>query len=90
MNWTIKFSTIAEKKYKKLDKNTKARIKKALKELEHLDEPIFHRQVKPLTGELKGFYRLRVGDYRIIFSILREEKIIAVVNIAPRGEAYKN
>jgi len=90
MNWRIKFSTVAEKKYKKLDKNTKTRIKKALEELGVLENPIFHRQVKSLTGKLKGFYRLRVGDYRIIFSIIQEEKIIAVVNIAPRGKAYKN
>ena len=45
--------------------------------------------MKPLTGQLKGFYRLRVGDFRVIFSILVDKKIIAVVNIVPRGDAYK-
>jgi len=40
--------------------------------------------MKTLTGELKGFYRLRIGNCRIIFAFLAKEKIIAVVNIFPQ------
>ena len=89
MNWTIKLSSTTEKKYKKLDKNMKKRVKEALEELVQSENPKFYRHVKPLTGQLKGFYRLRVGDFRVIFSILVDKKIIAVVNIVPRGDAYK-
>jgi len=89
MNWTIRLSSVAEKKYKKLDRNMKRRIKEALEELAQSENPKFHRHVKPLTGQLKSFYRLRVGDFRVIFSILADERIIAVVNIVPRGGAYK-
>ncbi len=90
MSWTIKLSTAAERKYRRLDKNTKLRIRKALREMGDLENPTSHRQAKPLLGELKGFYRLRVGDYRVIFAVLWEEKTIAVVNLAPRGDAYKD
>lgn len=89
MNWTIKLSSTAEKKYRKLDKNTRKRIKNSLEELGESDDPLAHRQVRPLVGKLKGFYRLRVGDFRVIFTLIPEERIIAVVNMAPRGEAYK-
>lgn len=89
MNWTIKFSSIAEKKYKKLDKKTKERIKRALEDLAASENPKFHKHVKPLVGQLKSFYRLRVGDFRVIFYMIVEDKIIAVVNIVPRGDAYK-
>jgi len=89
MSWTIKLSSRAVKQYEKLDKPTRKRIKSALKELENLKNPLEHRQVKPLVGKLKGFYRLRVGNYRVIFSVLKEEKTIAVVYISPRGDAYK-
>ncbi len=89
MSWTIKLSKVAEKKYKKLDAVTKRRIKEALKGLSEVENPKYGRDVKPLTGKLKGFYRLKVGDFRVIFAILPEERIIAVVNIAPRGDAYK-
>lgn len=89
MIWTIKVSSNAEKHYKKLDRRLKKRIKENLREMSGYENPLEYSQVKPLTGELRGFYRLRIGDYRIIFSLLHEEKIIAVVNITPRGDAYK-
>ncbi|WP_457600595.1 type II toxin-antitoxin system RelE family toxin [Hydrogenivirga sp.] len=90
MNWTVKLSSVAEKKYKKLDKSTRRRIKNALEELSGCEDPLTQRHVRPLVGKLRGFYRLRVGDFRIIFALIPEERIIAVVNIAPRGEAYKS
>lgn len=34
-------------------------------------------------------YRLRVGDWRIIYEIQQDEVIILVLKIAPRGEVYK-
>ena len=89
MNWTIKISSAAKKKYSKLDKSTKRRIKKALNELANNENPKFCKDVKPLVGKLKGFYRLRVGNFRIIFALLEDRKTIAVVNIVPRGDAYK-
>lgn len=42
--------------------------------------------VKPLKGE-PGVSRLRVGDWRILFSETGE--VIAVVKVAPRGSAYR-
>jgi mRNA interferase RelE/StbE len=88
MSWSIKVSSIAEKYFKKLDKKRKRNIKERLLALSRQQNPLENIQVKPLTGELKGFYRLRIGDYRIIFALLEEEKVIAVVNIFPRGNAY--
>ena len=89
MSWTIKVSSRAEKYYKRLDKKTRKRFKKELMALAEYDNPVDHEQVRPLTGDLKGFYRLRIGDYRIVFSIIEETRTIAVVNIAPRGDVYK-
>lgn len=88
MSWAIKVSSIAEKYFKKLDKKRRRKIKEKLLALSRQQNPLENIQVKALTGELKGFYRLRVGDYRIIFALLEEEKVIAVVNIFPRGNAY--
>lgn len=89
MNWTIKFSSVAEKYFIKLDSDLKKRIKNKLSEMVLMEDPLGHSCVKPLTGELKGFYRFRIGDYRLVFSLIREEKIIAIVNISSRGGAYK-
>ena len=43
--------------------------------------------VKKLSGR-EGF-RLRVGDYRVLFERHDDELVILIVNVKPRGEAYK-
>jgi len=88
MSWSIKVSSIAEKYFKKLDKKRRRKIKEKFLALYHQQNPLENIQVKSLTGKLKGFHRLRIEDYRVIFALLEEEKVIAVVNIFPRGNPY--
>jgi len=88
MSWSIRVSSTAEKYFKKLDKKLQRKIKDKLLALSGQQNPLENPQIRALTGELKGFYRLRVGDYRIIFALLKEEKAIAIVNILPRADAY--
>lgn len=44
---------------------------------------------KALTGHLKGLWRYRVGDYRIICDIKDDELIILAITIAHRRDVYK-
>lgn len=44
--------------------------------------------IKPLGGH-KSLYRLRVGDYRIIYTIDNGKLIICVVDAGTRGDIYK-
>jgi mRNA interferase RelE/StbE len=34
-------------------------------------------------------YRLRVGDWRVVYTILEQALLIAIVRIAPRGDVYQ-
>ncbi len=88
MSWTVKLSSVSEKHFRKLDASLRKRLLKVLQELAGFDHPIKHPQVRALTGDLKDYFRLRIGSYRVIFAVLNEKKIIAVVNIVPRGDAY--
>jgi len=47
--------------------------------------------VKPeaLSGDLAGFYKLRVGDYRVIYEILDAEQVLLVHAIGHRREIYR-
>ncbi len=88
MNWKIEIKPTAEKSYLKLDKKMRKRIKEALHELEQEENPLMHHDVRPLTGQLHGDYRLRAGDWRLLFTPDKKKKIIYVYAILPRGEAY--
>ncbi|BAQ66627.1 type II toxin-antitoxin system RelE/ParE family toxin [Geminocystis sp. NIES-3709] len=47
-------------------------------------------QITPisLTGQLSGFYKLRVGDYRIIYEFERENQLIFINRIGHRRDIY--
>ena len=76
--------------------------KKALKDLQNLPRPIskrivekiallkdspFQQPIKKLSGQ--PYFRLRVGDYRVLFALSKKELRISVVKIAHRKKIYK-
>lgn len=44
---------------------------------------------QPLKGEWKGKFKLRVGDFRVVYSVNEEEKRITVHMVGHRREIYK-
>jgi mRNA interferase RelE/StbE len=87
-SWRIEVKPSAEKQYLSLDKKTRQRIKSALKDLENHETLFSHPHLRPLTGKLKGDYRLRVGNWRVLFTPEKEKKVLYVYAILPRGDAY--
>ena len=88
MSWKIEVKPRAEKQYLRLDKNTRKRIKKALQDLEREENPLLHHNVRPLTGQLEGDYRLRVGTWRLLMTPEKQNRIIHIYAILPRGDSY--
>ena len=49
----------------------------------------------PFVGDIKamkgydGFFRLRVGDYRVIYSVNNDILLVQVVEVGNRGDVYK-
>jgi mRNA interferase RelE/StbE len=86
--WTIEFVPEAAKELRKLDRQVAARILKTLEErIATLDDP---RQIgSALVGDHAGFWRWRIGDYRVIARIEDERIIILVVRVAHRREVYR-
>lgn len=83
---TVTLSVMAKKQLKQLDKPVQKRITKFLTELTELADP--RSKGKMLVGDLKGFWRYRVGDYRLICRIHDEELEILVVEVGHRKEIY--
>ncbi|MCL4456041.1 MAG: type II toxin-antitoxin system RelE/ParE family toxin [Nitrospirae bacterium] len=44
---------------------------------------------KPLEGNLSGMYKLRVGDWRVIYEINHNDKVVTVHKVGHRREIYK-
>lgn len=68
----------------KLDEKLKERIKTAI-ETRLTSAP--HQYGEPLRKNLKGYWKLRVGDYRVVFKI--EKKEVWIFGIIHRKEVYK-
>ena len=85
--YQVKFSEHAVKQLKKLDKPTVRVIKNwVIKNLADTADPRLHG--KALTGNLKGIWRYRVGDYRLFAEIHDDELIIFIFEAAHRREIY--
>ncbi|OAN61213.1 addiction module toxin RelE [Balneola sp. EhC07] len=87
MIWKVEFDDRARKELRKLDKQTQDRILKWLRtNLATEDDP--RRTGKSLKGRMKGLWRYRVGDYRIISQIQDEHILILVIRIGHRRDIY--
>ncbi len=82
----IQFFKSARKGLKRLDTTSKQRIMKAIYALR--EEP-FPAGVKKLKGQSEELYRIRVGDYRIIYTVKDGELLILVLTIGHRRDVYR-
>ena len=82
MNYKIELSKKAQKLILKLEQKEQERILKAIYKLP------FDGDIKQLKG--LSLFRLRVGDYRIIYEMYNDVLLIRVINIGNRGDVYKN
>ncbi len=87
-NWSVELSTGALKALERAGKNVSFRILDRIGKLEEAENPLRHKDVRALEGKLKGFYRFRVGTYRIIFELDTENRRIGLLAIVPRGRGY--
>ena len=77
----------AHRELNKLDPVFRSRIIRKLNLLAENPE-VLQNNVKRLKGELTDYYRLRVADYRVIYTIEDEKLLILVVRVAHRREVY--
>lgn len=84
MTWQIFYHLEIENDISGLPKNIKTRIQKAI-EKRLLADP--GRYGIPLRRSLQGYWKLRVGDYRLIFKL--DKNNIIVLKIGHRKEVYQ-
>ena len=84
-SYKIEWKQSAKKELKKLDKQVIPRILQAVKNL--ADNP-YSSDSKKLIGS-NSIYRIRVGDYRIVYNIQATVLIIEIIKVGHRREIYR-
>jgi mRNA interferase RelE/StbE len=82
--YEIEFRPAALRELRKIDRSTQPRIQGAIALLAQDPRPPASRQLRGREG-----YRLRVGDYRIIYTIDDGVLLIVIVTIGHRREVYQ-
>jgi len=85
MTYTIEISTSAAKAVDKLEKANRLRVVGAIELLSVDPRP---PGAKMLRGGEQGRWRVRVGDYRIVYTIEDDRLLILVLRMAHRREVY--
>lgn len=83
--WKLEFSLDAVKALVRMLRDQAIRVRRKLDELAR--DPIGAPNVKKLTGH--PAFRLRVGDWRVVYLLQNDRLVVQIIRIAPRGEVYK-
>jgi mRNA interferase RelE/StbE len=84
--YKINYTKEATKALLRMPRNTAKLIREKLETIA-ADPYANHPNAKKLQG--REGYRLRVGDWRVIYKIQNEKLLIIVLKVASRGEVYK-
>ena len=84
--WALETSAQFEKAARKLDPQVLRRVKTYLDEVCELDDP--RSRGKGLSGDLAGYWRYRIGDYRVLVDIRDKQLVIVAITLGHRSDIY--
>lgn len=85
----ISFTKKAAKELKKIQQGNSVIFRKIVEAIKDLAENPFPNGYKKLKGE-DDAYRIRVGSYRVLYTVKDAELLIEVFRVGPRGDVYKH
>lgn len=85
MAYRLDFVSSAQREFLRLPFPVRKRLEPHVNGLEENPRP---HGVKAMTGH-KGLFRIRVGDYRILYEIDDTARVVTVTRVRPRGAAYR-
>jgi mRNA interferase RelE/StbE len=85
MRYSLEFTTSAAREYRSLDRQVQRRVATKIEEL--CSNP-FPPGAKKLQGE-PDHYRVRAGDYRVVYRVDGRRVVIVIVRIGHRREVYR-
>lgn len=87
-DWHFVLSDDFIKSIERIDKKLQGRALEAITKIAQSPTTVVGDTVKPLTADLKGLWRYRVGDYRLVYAPDVDEKHITLLSFEARGDVY--
>lgn len=84
--YEIQLSKKAQRFYENADKPLVRKLNRCFDQL--AQNPHQHPNIKQLRGELSGYFRYRIGDWRVVYEINDDQVIVIIAMIAHRRDAY--
>lgn len=84
-SYEIEWKHTAEKDLRNIDRQFIAKILEAVEALSTNPFPTNYRKLK----DSENFYRIRIGDYRVIYQVNSHEQLITIYHVRHRKEAYR-
>lgn len=84
--WKIELTPAAVRQLRKLDGLVRRRIVTAIDQLVVTPRPA---GVKALTGH-PGLLRIRVGDYRVVYTVRDQQLVVLVITVTHRRDVYRD
>ncbi|WP_420642049.1 type II toxin-antitoxin system RelE family toxin [Candidatus Leptofilum sp.] len=85
--YEIRLSKQAQRFYEKADKLLVRKLNRCFNQL--AQNPHEHPNIKRLRGELLGYFRYRLGDWRVVYEVEESQVIVIVTMIAHRRHVYR-
>ena len=86
MNYRIEWEQDAVDALEKLDE---AVVQRILLRISWLPTNLDNVKPQVLTASLSSYFKLRVGDYRVIYSIVRENRLLVIEDVGHRRNIYE-
>lgn len=84
--YQLKISSKAKKDFRNIDKKVQQRI---IKEILKLKNNRYSQQFKPLVGKKIAQFRLRIGDYRVLYDVYSEDEVVLILGVGHRKDIYR-
>lgn len=86
--YELEFSDSAATFFENATAKLQRRLERCFEQIQ--ENPRSHPNIKPLKGEYAGYYRYRLGDYRIVYSINDETIRVLILTIDHRSKVYES
>lgn len=85
-NYRVEFTAAAERQLRRLDPQARRRVAAAVELLADKPRP---PAARAMVGQPAGTFRVRTGDYRIVYEIHDDHLVVVVIRIGHRREVYR-